>query len=186
MNLFFRLVFMVIRALFSRKTAPFYGPTRLKFRVWLTDQDMFAHMTNSRYSSFSDLGTINYLIRAGFGKVLRKRGWAPVVCAQSMVVSRMLKTPQSFDIETHLVAWNETYIGLQHTFIRNDRPTAHVYVLGRLTAQDRSKPTPHDLALAMGVTEKSPEFTQPFLKLIEVADGVRRPNKIKRQIKEIA
>lgn len=186
MNLFFRLVFMIVRALMRKKDESFYGPTRLGFRVWLTDQDMFAHMTNSRYMSFSDLGTINYLIRANFGKVLRARGWTPVICAQSMIVTRMLKTPQKFEVETRLVAWDDTYIALKHTFLRKEEPTAHVYVLGRLTAKDRSKPTPNDLALAMGVTDKSPEFTEPFRKLISVANSHRGRGKVKRPLEEIA
>ena len=49
MNLFFRRLWVYLRANLSPKTAPVDTEFRLNFRVWLTDQDMFLHMTNSRY-----------------------------------------------------------------------------------------------------------------------------------------
>ena len=174
MNLFFRLIFVAIKALFRKEDMDLLGTSVLEFRVWLTDQDMFAHMTNSRYLSFSDLGTMNFIIRIGYMRVFQSRGWVPVICAQTMNVSRMLTTPQKFEVHTRLAGWNDTYVGLHHTFMRNDRKHADVYVLARLAARDRSKPTPYDLVAAGGKTVASPTFSKPFLDLIEEAEGARK------------
>ena len=45
MNLFFRLIGVVIAALLRKEDTELLGTTKLKFRVWLTDHDMFMHMT---------------------------------------------------------------------------------------------------------------------------------------------
>ena len=173
MNLFFRLLGVIITALFRKQDTDLLGTTKLNFRVWLTDQDMFMHLTNSRYLSFSDLGTINYIVRIGYMSVFRDRGWTPVICAQTMNVSRMLKTPQDFEVHTRLTGWDDTYIGLQHSFIRKGKSHAEVYVIARLAGRDGSRPTPHDLVAAGGKTEKSPPLPKPFLELIEKAEAAR-------------
>ena len=176
MNLFFRLVWVFLKASFAKEKITVLGSAVLKFRVWLTDQDMFAHLTNSRYMSFSDLGTINFIIRSGFWGVMRKRGWFPVICAQSMTVSRMLKTPQAFEVSTNLVGWNDTYVGISHTFTRHGQVHAQVNVLARFTSGKRKKITPQDVIRAAGSDTQSPQMPEAFERLILQIDAARRGN----------
>lgn len=173
MNLFFRMILIFIKASLRKVSVDVLGETTLKFRVWLTDQDMFAHMTNSRYMSFSDLGTINFIMRSSCWSEMRKRGWYPVICAQSMTVSRMLKFPQSFDVRTKLVGWNDTYVGISHTFERNGRTHAQVNVLARFASSDRTRVTPQDMIEAVRSTAQSPEIPRVFQQLMEEADSAR-------------
>lgn len=174
MNLFFRLVWVFLKASFAKEKIDVLGSAVLRFRVWLTDQDMFAHLTNSRYMSFSDLGTINFIIRSGFWGVMRKRGWFPVICAQSMTVSRMLKTPQAFEVSTKLVGWNDTYVGISHTFTRHGNVHAQVNVLARFTSGKRKKIAPQDVIQAAGSDTQSPELPETFKRLIEQISDARR------------
>lgn len=173
MNLFFRMILVFIRASLRKSSIDVLGKATLKFRVWLTDQDMFAHMTNSRYMSFSDLGTINFIMRSGCWNEMRKRGWYPVICAQSMTVSRMLKFPQRFEVKTNLVGWNDTYVGISHTFIRDDRTHAQVNVLARFASRDRKRIKPQDMINAVGSEALSPEIPAVFQQLIEEAESAR-------------
>jgi acyl-CoA thioesterase FadM len=172
-NLFFRLVWVFLKASFAKTQIDVTGSAVLKFRVWLTDQDMFAHLTNSRYMSFSDLGTINFIIRSGFWGVMRKRGWFPVICAQSMTISRMLKTPQAFEVTTQIVGWNETYVGISHTFTRHGNVHAQVNVLARFTSGKRKKIAPQDVIEAAGSDAQSPEIPDAFARLILQIDTAR-------------
>jgi len=166
MNLFFRLLVVYVRALLSRDRLDMLDVSRLRYRVWLTDQDMFAHMTNSRYMSFGDLGTINYILRAGFWPVLRKRGWFPVICAQQVVITRMLRTPQKFDLVTRIVGWDETYVAIEHTYERQEVVHARLRVIARFASQDRTAVLTDDVMRAMAFEHQSPPLPAPFQQLI--------------------
>lgn len=167
MNLFFRLLIVFIRARMSKQKIGATEPVKIDFRVWLTDQDMFMHMTNSRYLSFSDLGTINYMVRAGFWKILRKKGWFPVICAQSMVITRMLDTPNKFQLVTKIIGWTDTYVCISHKFIYRNRQHAEVSVVARFASRDKQLVVPQNLIDASGQTLTSPELPAAFLALIK-------------------
>lgn len=165
MNLFFRLIGVFLSAIFSKKDNQITDLFKLKFSVWLTDQDMFAHMTNSRYFSLSDLGTINFIIRSGCWSTMRKRGWIPVIISEKVVISKMLKFPQKFDLETQVTCWDETYVCLQHKFMRNGRKHAEVNVLARFASTDRSPVNPQMVLTVVGHQISSPPPTKTFLEL---------------------
>ncbi|MEM9937787.1 MAG: thioesterase family protein [Pseudomonadota bacterium] len=172
MNLFFRLVFMFIQAFSSKERIGMLDEAKRSYRVWLTDQDMFAHMTNSRYLSFGDLGTLNYIIRSGFWSGLRKNGWFPVVCGQTMVISKMLKTPQKFDVVTNVVGWDSTYVGLRHRFMRGDKQHAEVRVVARF-AGGKGGVSTETVLDAMPFHYDSPDFPPEFLELISTVEAAR-------------
>ncbi|MEM9054006.1 MAG: acyl-CoA thioesterase [Pseudomonadota bacterium] len=173
MNLFLRLMLLFIRAQFSSKKEALVKPYKLTFRVWLTDQDMFMHMTNSRYLSFSDLGTINFIIRSGSMKQLNKNGWYPVICGQTMSVSRMLKTPQAFVVTSQIMGWTEKYVGIRHTFERKGKVHAEVNVIARFASRDRKPVTPQQMVDAVNWTGETPELPELYLDLIDRVEAGR-------------
>jgi len=174
MNLFFRLVFVFLRASFSGARVSLFDTTRLRSRVMLTDQDMFAHMTNSRYFSFSDLAVINYIVRTGTWPKLRKRGWFPVVCAESVTFSRMLSWRDRFEIETHLVGWTDTYMCLQHDFIRNGKTGATVRIISRFASRKRDRVTMDDVVAYLGVQRSSPALPAEFQNMVTDVEAARQ------------
>ena len=139
MNLFIRLLMTFLRAKLARGQANLFDTTRIRSRVMLTDQDMFAHMTNSRYFSFSDLAIINYIVRTGCWTKLRKQGWFPVVASETVIFSGMLRAHQAFEVETRLVGWTGTYICLEHRFMRNSRERARVRIVARFASRKRER-----------------------------------------------
>ena len=173
MNLFFRLLLVFLRASLSRKDIGIFEPTRLRSRVMLTDQDMFAHMTNSRYFSFSDLGTINFIIRTGCWSKLRKRGWFPVICAETAIFARMLRWRQAFEVETRLAGWTDTYICLEHRFLRNGGLAARVRLVARFASRRRERVSMADVTALLGVEESSPPLGEDFLSMIEDIETAR-------------
>jgi len=173
MNLFLRLVLTFLRARFSKERASLFDITKIRSRVMLTDQDMFSHMTNSRYFSFSDLGIINYVVRTGAWKQFRRKGWFPVVCAESVTFAGMLRAHQAFTVETRLVGWSETYLCLEHRFLHKASETARVSIVARIASRSREKVTIDDLVNLLGVSETSPALSDRFLSLISDVEAAR-------------
>ena len=174
MNLFLRLLLVFIRASLSKKDTSIFGSTKLKSRVMLTDQDMFAHMTNSRYFSFSDLGTINFIIRTGCWSHLRKRGWFPVICTEKAVFVRMLRWRQAFEVETRLAGWTDTYICLEHTFLRKEALVARVQLVARFASQKRGeRVSMSDVTALLGVEDASPPLSDNFAELVAEMETAR-------------
>ena len=166
MNLFFRLLGIFLRSFFAGKHVGLLDQTVLRFRVWITDQDMFMHMTNSRYLSFGDLGTINYILRTGSWSQLRKRGWFPVICGQTMVISRMLSFPQKFELRSRVTGWDDSYVGLLHEFYAKGRKTAEVKVVAKFASTDRTPVTPAQMVELIDPGAVNPGLDQDFKDLI--------------------
>ncbi len=174
MNLFLRLLKLFIGSFFAGPKVRLLDQTEMNFRVWLTDQDMFAHMTNSRYLSFSDLGTINYILRTKSWNALRSRGWHPVICGQTMYIARMLTFPEKFKLTTRVVGWDEKYVGLLHEFYSKRGKTAEVKVIARFASRDRTKVTPQQMVDIVDPDAKNPGLDEEFVRLIDRLEAARK------------
>ncbi len=167
MNLLFRLIWIMLKARFGAKHAPLTDPSHMTFRVWLTDQDMFMHMTNSRYLSFSDLGRVNLNIRSGLRDVINEKGWRSEICGQTMTINRMLKAPQAFQLETRIQGWNDRYLVIGQRFLRNGRNHASVATLLELRDKAGHMVAPQTLIDVIETGLQSPELSDTFSDLIE-------------------
>lgn len=176
MNLFFRRLWVYLRAYFSSKQEPFTDVYTLSFRVWLTDQDTFLHLTNSRYLSFSDLARLNLLIRTGVWDILKREEWNLVVCGQTRTIARMLKSPQTFDLACQIQGWTDKYLAISHVFERGEKKHAEVNTLMQIETRDGAPVSPTDLLNALGVTDLPPDPTDVFLELIDRAESVHTGN----------
>lgn len=169
MNLLFRLLWVMLRAQFGAKHEPVTAPAQLKFRVWLTDQDMFLHMTNSRYLSFSDLGRMDLFIRSGLRKLLKAKGWRMEIRGQTMTINKMLKAPRPFVLETQIHGWDNQLLVMGQTFLRNGKNHARVVTLLEiLDATDNPVP-PQDLIDQIQPDTASPELSAALQDLIRSA-----------------
>lgn len=172
MNLFFRRLWVVLSTLFVSRTAPLNEPYVLKFRVWLTDQDMFMHMTNSRYLSFSDLGRLNLLIRTGLSRQMHKHGWRLEICGQTRTITRMLKAPQTFDMMCEISGWSDRYIAFNHQFKRHEKIHAEINSLMRVTNKAGDLIDVETVLAAIGWTEASAPLNEVFADLVRRSDAI--------------
>jgi len=124
--------------------------------VWIGDQDPLGHMTNSRYSSFTDLGTMKY----------RKRGWSPIIQHESITFYRMMKFPQKFELTTQLVGWADCYICFRHQFHSKGKLIAESRMVARLVGRGRKKVDTQMALEAMGLNLESPQLSQRYLDAI--------------------
>ncbi len=171
MNLLFRLIWVLIRAALGKPHAPLTAPRQARFTVWLTDQDMFMHMTNSRYLSFADLGRVDLTARSGLRRALKRHRWRADICGQTMTINRMLKAPKSFLLETQIVGWTDHYLAIAQTFLRNGKTYASVNTL--LSLQDRTGVAiaPRQLIDLIDPATEQPAMPKLFTDLIARTDG---------------
>lgn len=159
MNLFFRFLRILLAALLSRRRRSLLDLHAIRSAVWLGDQDPMGHMTNSRYSSFTDLAVMNYMGRTGAFGAFRKRGWLPVIQYESFFYHRMLRYPQKFEVQTRLIGWEGTYMVFQHEFISGERVHATSLMVARLTGRKKMRVTADMAMEVMNVVLQSPPLT---------------------------
>lgn len=167
MNLFFRFLRVFLPAFFSKVKTGLLDLHIIRSAVWLGDQDPMGHMTNSRYSSFTDLGTMNFMGRTGALKAYRKRGWATIIQYESFHYIRMLKYPQKFEVHTRLAGWEDVHICFEHTFISRGTVCATSRMVARLYGRKRAKVTAAEAMEALGLHLESPPLHPAFLRTIE-------------------
>jgi acyl-CoA thioesterase FadM len=105
MNLWFRLLLLLLSTPFKPKLAAPFAVSRLNFRVLPNDIDSNLHMTNGRYWTIFDLGRLDLVFRMGLGRVAWRSKWAPIVSGGTIQFRRELKPFQRFTLETRLVGW---------------------------------------------------------------------------------
>ena len=176
MNLFLRLITLLIRTRLDGRKIGFFDESRLKYRVWITDQDAFQHMNNGRYLSITDLSVIDFLIRTGVYSGMRKRGWIPVVVHKEIAIHSILKFPQAYEVVSFLEGWTDKYICIRHKFMREGILTADSLSIGRVRGQRGSNPDVQELidTLELGLDfSKSPALPQDCLERIAKLEAAR-------------
>ena len=102
MNLFFRLLVLMVRVRFRRRLS-IWDTARTPFRVNPLDLDVLMHMNNGRYLSILDLGRMDLMLRSGFWKVTEERGWYPVVAGQGITYRKSLRLWEKFEVRTRVM-----------------------------------------------------------------------------------
>ena len=99
MNLWFRLLWLLLTA---RKRGHLDVPRQasvLAFRVWPHDLDPSIHMNNGRYLTLMDLGRTDVLIRSGLWREVLRHKWTPIASAVTIRFQRELRPFQRFRLE---------------------------------------------------------------------------------------
>ena len=134
---------------------------------------MFLHMTNSRYLSFSDLGGLNMLIRTGLWRSLRAKNWTLEIAAQSRIIARMLKSPQTFELVSTLDGWVDDYLAIGQRFQRGAMVHAEVKSLMRIVDAQGNTVDAQVLLNEIGISTPSPELPIGFENLLETAKSLK-------------
>jgi acyl-CoA thioesterase FadM len=142
MNLWLRVLHMIISTLFKPRLDPVRDVSRLSFRVWPHDLDTSLHMNNGRYWTLMDLGRADVMIRSGLWRSILKNGWVPVVSAGQIRFRRELRLFQSFTVETRVLTWLEGQIVMEHRLLskaRDGSPVLNAIALVRAGLYDRKE-----------------------------------------------
>lgn len=163
MNLFMRLLWLRLVGRFRSRT-DLLGPVRTPFRVMPSDLDVLRHVNNGVYLSLLDIARMDLLQRAGLAGELRRRGWFPVVTAESIGFRRSLTLFQRFDVETRVLGWDERSFYIHQRFLRGDAVIAGALVVGRFLRASGGSVSPLEVA-ELGGVDASPTIPEWALRL---------------------
>ncbi|MCB1509214.1 MAG: thioesterase family protein [Hyphomicrobiaceae bacterium] len=117
MNLLFRLIAVILKAIRGAPIAAPFGVSRIAFRVWPHDCDLNFHLNNGRYLTLMDLGRTDLMIRAGLARPALKHGWAPMLSAAEIVFRREIRPFQRFFLESRVLAFSGTDFLMEQRFL---------------------------------------------------------------------
>lgn len=179
MNLWLRLLWLLLAAARSRPLKLPDDASVLSFRVWPHDLDLSLHMNNGRYLSIMDLGRLDVLVRSGLWRAALQNKWTPIASAVAIRFRRELTAFQSYRLVTRLVCWDSTLVVMEQIFFihggtRDGQLAARALFKGGLyDRQEKKFVTISRLMAAIGVSEISPNPT-PEVEAFLHADGVLR------------
>lgn len=116
MNLFLRLLYVLVISLFRERLEATNLVSRLSLRVLPNDLDINLHMNNGRYLTICDLNRVDMFARSGLLKAMFKRNWIPVIAEHTMSYKKPLRMFEHFDVMLKVTHWDEKYFYMQHTF----------------------------------------------------------------------
>lgn len=117
MNLWLRLLWLLLCTPFREKLAPPFGVSKLHWRVLPNDLDTNLHMNNGRYLTMMDLGRFDLILRMGLFGEARRRKWIPVLTAAKVRFRRELKLFQRYRLETRILWWSGSQFVMEHRMI---------------------------------------------------------------------
>lgn len=133
-------------------------------RVWPNDLDIFFHVNNGVYLTMMDLGRTDMMLRSGSFQPIRKKGWYPVVAAETIRFQRSLKLFQKFVISTEVVGWDEKSIYMQQVFRCNDKQVAVAAINARFLSRTGDKVSPSDLFDLLDEPQREPPKLPAWIK----------------------
>jgi len=146
MNLYFRLLLMLLRSRFAKKIS-LLDESRSLYRVWPLDCDFNLHLTNSRYFALCDVSRFYYTGQVGVLFTLLKRKWLPVAQAQEISYFKSINPFQKFEVLTRFTHWDDKYWYTEHRFMAAGKLCAVVQVRGVFVHRRKVLPIRDVLAL---------------------------------------
>jgi acyl-CoA thioesterase FadM len=162
MNLWLRVLHLIIMSFFRPKLDPVQDVSHLTFRVWPHDLDTSLHMNNGRYWTLMDLGRTDIMIRSGLWRPILKHGWVPVVGAGQIRFRRELRPFRFFTLETRILTWSDSHVVMEHRLVsrsQDGRSILNAIALVRAGLYDRRERrfVPVDRLLGeIGIEAKAP------------------------------
>ena len=157
MNLYFRLLFTLLAGRLRSSTTTM-GPCQTPFRCWFSDLDVLRHMNNGKYFSLMDLARVDHMTRSGLTKEFSRRGWFPVVVAETIRFHKSIKLFERFCIESEVIGWDEKAILMQQTFLKGGEVCSQAIVRARFLKTSGGSVTIDELLIATKITHSSPKL----------------------------
>ncbi|WP_444997279.1 thioesterase family protein [Aliikangiella sp. IMCC44359] len=122
MNLYFRLIFTLLRNFYSKQLHPLV-PVKSNFRVMPWDLDAFGHMNNGRYLQISDVARVDWMSKANILNALLKNRWGAVLGGNLIRYEQALNIFQKYTVKTTVDCWDERWFYIRHIFISTSGKT---------------------------------------------------------------
>jgi acyl-CoA thioesterase FadM len=159
--MFLRLFLVRLRA---RRARPLglWDVGHARFRVGLRDLDVLRHMNNGVYLSLMDLGRLDLMIRNGVWAELGRRGWYPVIAAQTITYRRSLELGRRFVLESRLLGVAGKEVLLEQRFTVGGEIHARAVVRARMLSRSGERISAAHLADAFDA-DTAPGIRDPWI-----------------------
>ncbi|MGE3247613.1 MAG: thioesterase family protein [Beijerinckiaceae bacterium] len=164
MNLWLRILLLLLATPFRPKLKPPFDVSRLTFRVWPNDLDTNLHMNNGRYLTVMDLGRLDLTLRMGLAGHARRNGWMPILSAANVLFRRELRPFQKYVLETRILWWSQTHFVMEHRMLvpaksgESPHLAARALMHGGIYQRKAKRFVPvEEIMQIMGVEAESPE-----------------------------
>jgi acyl-CoA thioesterase FadM len=136
MNLFFRLIWIVISSFFKPRI-DFSDEIVLNLRILPNDLDINRHLNNGRYLTILDLGSIDLFLRSGVLFRAIRNGFRPMIGGLIVTYRKGLSLFERFRLTMRLEAWDDRWNYFQFEFKKlNGQLSAAGYFKGALVSKN--------------------------------------------------
>ena len=125
MNLYFRVLWVLISSFFKPKITSILETSVLRLKVLPNDLDSNMHMNNGRYLTIMDLGRLDLVMRAGLLKIMLKQKSVPILGSAAIRYRLPLMPFQSYDLQSRIVTWDNKWAYMEHRFVIADNGPKH-------------------------------------------------------------
>lgn len=180
MNLWLRLIWLIITARGRTPLQMPEGTSALHYRVWPHDLDVSMHMNNGRYLGIMDLGRLDVIIRSGLWRAVMRHRWTPIASAMVIRFRRELRLFDLYRLETRILAWDELSVVMEQVFQfaggpRDGQVAARALFKGGLYDRKARQFVPiAQLMSEIGVTSASPPPSPEIEAFLKADDAIRQ------------
>lgn len=173
MNLFVRFMIVLLSALRRQVADDPLAPTRVTVPVWWLDKGFASVVPLHRIRSFTDLATINSVIRIGLARLIRKNGWMPIIQVEAISQTGLLACPGKVEIVTRIVGWQDNYVCYVHDILVEGEAVAVSRMLARIIGRQGAKIGIDGIARDLGAPAESPGLDASFKAMIAESETGR-------------
>ncbi len=121
MNLYFRLILVILAALRRDTITPALLKNTISVRMLPNDLDINMHVNNGRYLTLCDLTRVDFFVRTGIAALMLKHKWTPIIAEHTMTYLRPIKVFAKIDIRMEITHFDEKYFYCSHYFYKGDK-----------------------------------------------------------------
>lgn len=179
MNLWLRLIWLLLTAKSRGAIVMPHGSSSLMFRVWPHDCDVSVHMNNGRYLTLMDLGRTDIMLRSGLWREAQRQGWTPIASAVAIRYRRELRPLQAFRLDTRLLCWEDALVVMEQTFViqggaRDGQIAARALFKGGLYDRGKRRFVPiSELMQTIGISVDSPPHSPEVEAFLHADDKLK-------------
>jgi len=124
MNLYFRLVWVMLMARRRKVITEDDLSNEIITRIMPNDLDLNLHVNNGRYMTLCDFNRVDLFVRSGLASIMIKNKLAPIVAEHTMTYIKPLRVFNKIRIGMNITHWDEKYFHATHTFYRGEKVVA--------------------------------------------------------------
>lgn len=179
MNLYYRLIMVIIGLLYRPKLNSPLQESHLPMRVWPNDLDCNRHMNNGRYLTVMDLGRLDLIFRSGLYRAAKAGHWIPILSVAGIRFRMELKFWQAYTLQTRILGWDDQWFTIEQRFFikggdKDGATAAIALVRGAFYNRDEKAIVPMtQVKQAIHYTEDSPPLPDYAQHWLNSQDGLK-------------